>query len=223
MIQIVNKKLYNLRRYILAQIAYSRFKEFTMMPKRDYIKYIMFAHEYRKIKGDVVECGVWRGGAIAGFASLCTKDKSFHLFDSFEGLPEAKSIDGYSAIEWQKNKKGPNYHDNCTADESWAIAAMKKAGKTDQAKFIKGWFDDTMPNNEIKEISILRLDGDWYDSTMTCLNHLFEKVVAGGVIIIDDYYSWDGCSKALHDYLSKHQRPERIIQLYEGGCYLIKR
>jgi O-methyltransferase len=58
---------------------------------------------------------------------------------------------------------------------------------------------------------------------MVCLDHLFEKVVIGGVIIVDDYYSWDGCSKALHDYLSKNKRPERIVQLYEGGCYLIKR
>jgi O-methyltransferase len=58
---------------------------------------------------------------------------------------------------------------------------------------------------------------------MVCFERFFPQVTTGGVIILDDYYTWDGCTKALHDYLSKNQRSEPIIQTYKGGCYLIKR
>jgi hypothetical protein len=66
------------------------------------------------------------------------------------------------------------------------------------------------------------LDGDWYDSTMDCLANLFNKVNKGGIIIVDDYYVWDGCSRAVHDYLSKNNLTEKIRQSEAGICYIIK-
>ena len=58
----------------------------------------------------------------------------------------------------------------------------------------------------------MRLDADWYSSTATCLNYLYDKVIPGGLIIIDDYYAWDGCSKAIHDFLSKNKLDDRVRQ-----------
>ena len=85
-----------------------------------------------------------------------------------------------------------------------------------------GWFDTTTANTEINEpIAILRLDGDWYDSTWVCLENLYPKVVENGLIIIDDYYAWDGCSRAVHDYLSKNNLPLRISQTKHGVCYIV--
>jgi hypothetical protein len=87
---------------------------------------------------------------------------------------------------------------------------------------VEGWFHNTLPNLKLSEpIALLRLDADWYDSTMSCLNNLFNKVAYGGIILIDDYYTWDGCSRALHDFLSSQSAIERI-QSFHGVCFIQK-
>ena len=88
---------------------------------------------------------------------------------------------------------------------------------------VKGWFSDTVPHHPNQPIALLRLDGDWYDSTMVCLQNLYPKVVTGGIIIIDDYYSWDGCSKAVHDYLSSIQSVSRILTGFNRIAYIVKK
>lgn len=203
---------------------HKKYLQFTMVKRRDYIDCLKLVSQFKDINGSIIECGVWRGGMIAGIADVMGSNRNYYLFDSFEGLPDAKEIDGQTAIDWQADKESAGYYDNCKAEMEWAQKAMVLAGVTNKTSFIKGWFDDTVPQFKVEEpIAVLRLDGDWYDSTMVCLDHLFPKVAEGGLIILDDYYAWDGCSKALHDYLSKHKRPERIIQAYSSGCYLIKK
>ncbi len=158
---------------------------------------------------------------IAGMASLLGKDRSYFLYDSFKGLPPAKEIDGASALAWQQDKDPNNYYDNCTADEADALAAMQKAGIR-EPKLVKGWFNETLPGTSFTEgIAILRLDADWYDSTMDILQNLFDQVNPNGLILIDDYYTWDGCTRAVHDYLSKNQRTERI-RSFGGVGYIVK-
>ncbi len=194
---------------------------FTMISEELYVDNLLLAEKIKLVDGDIVECGVWRGGMIAGIAELIGKGRNYFLFDSFEGLPEAKEIDGKSAIAWQQNKEGENYHDNCKAEMDFAITAMEKTGVDYEC--IKGWFDETVPVfNKSNEIALLRLDGDWYDSTMVCLKYLYPKVVNGGMIILDDYYTWDGCSRAVHDYLSQIQSASRIFTSEKIVCYIIK-
>lgn len=224
------KKLKDISKY---SSVYQKFKEFTMLSQKEYIECLSLIAQFKNVEGCIIECGVWRGGMMGGIADILGKDRNYYLFDSFEGLPKAKEIDGQSAIEWQKDTTSPGYYDNCKAEMNWAEKAMKKSGAGNYT-FIKGWFSETIPTYQLKEpIAVLRLDGDWYDSTMTCLEGFFNKVAKGGLIIIDDYYVWEGCSKALHDYLSKNQRTERIHEAYSygfpkgkgtklTGCYLIK-
>lgn len=201
---------------------YEEFYNFTMIPQPIYISNLILVNEHvEKLDGDVVECGVWRGGMIAGIAALLGKDRTYHLFDSFEGLPQAQEVDGKAAIEWQSNPKGKNYFDNCTAEISYAEEAMKIA-KASNVTIHKGWFEDTLPKASFgKSIALLRLDGDWYDSTMVCLKNLYPSVKKGGLVIIDDYYAWDGCSRAVHDYLSSIKSSSRISS-YNNICYIIK-
>ena len=200
---------------------YSRFREFTMIPKNLYLDNLKIAEKARNLEGDVVECGVWRGGMVAGIAELFRADKNYYLFDSFEGLPPAKDIDGVAAKEWQKNPDGEFYNDNCKAEIDFAIKAMDQTGAS--YKCIKGWFSETLKDiSFIGQISLLRLDGDWYESTMECLTALFPKVVEGGIIIIDDYYAWTGCSRAVHDYLSSIQSASRIWMSSECVAYIVK-
>lgn len=188
-----------------------------------FIKNIELCSKFMHIKGAVVECGVWKGGMIGGIAEIIGTDRLYYLFDSFEGLPEAKEIDGESAIQWQNNKETKYYYDNCSAEQFFSEECMRKAG-AQKARFIKGWFNETLPVTVIEEpIAILRLDADWYDSTMDCLVNLFDKVASGGVIIFDDYYTWDGCAKAVHDFLSKRQLNNRIRQFKDSNIsYIIK-
>lgn len=164
----------------------------------------------RHLEGDVVECGVWKGGMSAGMAYLLGPTRKYYLFDSFEGLPKPTEMDGEYAVEWQESGDDELTHSNCTADEADADAIMRRTGVDYQ--LVKGWFQDTVPNFEgIEKIAVLRLDGDWYDSTMIALEKFVPLVVPGGVIILDDYYYWEGCSKAVHDYLSREKSTARLV------------
>jgi hypothetical protein len=203
------------------EYIYDRYSTHTMIPKRSYIRNLRLIANYKHSNGDVVECGVWRGGMIAGMAEVLGNTRTYHLFDSFEGLPPAKEIDGRSAIEWQKNKDGIYYFDNCTAKESYATQLFQKLNV--KYTINKGWFEQTLPNyNYLNHIDILRLDADWYESTLICLQYLYPKVRKGGIIIIDDYYAWDGCSKAVHDYLSAIKSNDKI-ESQDNFAYIIKK
>jgi hypothetical protein len=203
------------------QMQFFRFRNYTMIPQSIYKANLRLAYRFSRVRGCVVECGTWKGGMIAGMVKITGADKAYYLFDSFEGLPDVKEIDGKDAKAWQSNKDGSSYFNNCTADEADAKNAMKLSG-ANRVHIIKGWFNETLKHFDDPEgISILRLDGDWYDSTMECLINLFPKINEGGVVILDDYYTWEGCSKALHDYLSFNKLPYRI-QSYKNICYVVK-
>jgi len=201
--------------------AYSLLKDYTMVREGTFQDNLALAEEVKHVAGCVIECGVWRGGMIAGLATVMGKDRNYFLFDSFRGLPPAKSIDGQAALNYQADKESPTYYDNCTASSGFARSAMEIVGVRKYA-IVPGWFADTIPAAHIREpIAILRLDADWYDSTAICLNSLFDRVAMDGLIIVDDYYAWDGCARAVHDFLSRRQATERIRQ--RGTvCYLIK-
>ena len=193
-----------------------------MIPRKVYVANLELCRQYKKVEGDIIECGTWKGGMIAGMVSILGADRVYFLFDSFKGLPEVKEIDGPDARAWQSNKNDVYYFDNCKAEESDAEKAMTLSGAKHYS-IHKGWFNESMEKfSSPNGIAILRLDADWYDSTMDCLVHLFPKINKGGVLILDDYYTWEGCSKAIHDYLSVNQLPHRI-QSYRGICYLIKK
>lgn len=201
---------------------FNKFREYTMIPKGDYIANLVLAEGMSSISGCIVECGVWKGGMIAGIASILGPHRKYYLFDSFEGLPPAKDIDGPGASEWQSNTNSPQYYDNCTASQETAYGVMKLADVSN-FELVAGWFNETLPTCVLDEpIALLRLDGDWYDSTMDCLENLFDKVNPGGIILIDDYHMWDGCSRAVHDFLSRRSAAERI-DCYNGVCFIRKK
>lgn len=201
---------------------YRRLKDFTMIPQDAFIANLKLAGAAAAIPGAIVECGTWKGGMIAGIAMILGRHRDYYLFDSFAGLPPAEPIDGSAARRWQQDTGSPYYFNNCTAAESDAAAAMALAGISD-ARIVKGWFEETLPAASFpRGIALLRLDADWYQSTYQILSSLFRFVHEGGLIIVDDYYCWDGCARAVHDFLSRFQRPERISS-YQGVCFIQKR
>jgi len=195
-------------------LLHRKYRAFTMVGKLAFIENLRLCESALALDGDIVECGTWRGGMSAAMAEV-GRDKavagSSVLFDSFQGLPPPEPVDGATAFAWASNTASPLYYDNCSASEDDARRAMALAG-VDEYRIFAGWFDETLSlyAAENPKIAILRLDGDWYRSTMTCLEMLYPRVVPGGVVIIDDYGVWDGCTRAVHDYLSKTQRAEPI-------------
>ena len=212
----VRRRLQNSREERALSSIYERYKPFTMLPVGTYKANLRVVQENQQTPGCIVECGVWKGGMSAGMAHLLGPERSYFLFDSFEGLPPAQvALDGDAAVAYQADPTGDSYHNNCTASQEDAEAAMRLSGAK-HVTLVKGWFENTVPDfSPPTPIAILRLDGDWYASTMTCLRALVPHLAPGAVVIIDDYSAWDGCSRAVHDFLSQTQSTARICSPHD--------
>jgi hypothetical protein len=217
----VNRVRDNLARTIREQCThhkyyniYNKYSEYTMIHRDLYVGNLVIAEALAGASGCVIECGTWRGGMIAGIADLLGPDRRYFLFDSYEGLPPAEEIDGEAAFRFQANTEAEGYLDNCSAPIEFAERAMALS-VAKNCQIIKGWFNETLPRFEPPEkIALLRLDADWFGSTTTCLECLVPHLAPDGVILIDDYYAWEGCSKAVHQYLAKTQSVARIVQMH---------
>jgi len=187
--------------------------------------------ERSHIDGCFVECGVARGGCSALMAIIAGENHSGRktwLFDSFEGLPEQTSEDEYQEpiIHKPKNKSAslvaPGY---ClgTYNEVENLLFSKLNLRRNNIHMVAGWFQDTLPKNKyaVGDISFLRLDGDWYESTKCCLENLYDNVVSQGYIFIDDY-SLAGCQQAVDEFLDKKKANVELIFDNRGGCYFVK-
>ncbi len=164
-----------------------------------------------KLDGAIVECGVAAGSNFAQMIKATIDSnikRDYYGFDSFEGIPYATKEDEQQPGigEMNLNKLGVL---ESTGVSSHSIEGVKenltKWGVwNDNVYLIKGWFQDTLPNNTIESISVLRLDADLYESTKIALQYLYPKVQKGGLIIIDD---WElaGCQKAVKEFI-KHKR-----------------
>jgi len=221
-------KLAYLWRMMTLLPLYQKYRDFTMIRRLPYVENLVLmslALDNNALDGlSVIECGTWKGGMSAGMIEVGGSDRTYYFFDSFEGLPPAQEIDGESAIEWQSKKHSPEYFDNCTAaiDDFWR--AVDRSG-CDRGKIhpVKGFFQESLPSFESPQIAILRLDGDWYESTMVCLEKFWDFVVPGGIILIDDYGTWDGCTRAIHDFLSSRKACEFVQQGPLGRVVYIRK
>lgn len=217
----IQKRLNYIQKERQYKAIFQEFKQHTMVPENWYVSNLKLAERALKLEGTIVECGVWKGGMIGGIAKVLGANRNYYLYDSFEGLPDAKAIDGKRALDWQKDTENPAYHDNCFADYEDAEQAMQIAGAK-QYEIHKGWFEESLSKYSGAPIALLRLDGDWYDSTMTCLKQLFQYVEKDGIIIIDDYYFWDGCTRAVHDFLAQQSETYRIRTFNNQICWIKK-
>jgi O-methyltransferase len=155
------------------------------------------------VEGDLIETGVWRGGACifmrAVLAAYGIEDRRIFVADSFEGLPKP------DAAKYPADKGDTHHiHAYLAVSKDEVENNFRKYGLLDnQVVFLKGWFRDTLAQAPIEKLSILRLDGDMYGSTMESLECLYPKLSSGGFCIIDDY-ALSGCKSAVDDYRSKH-------------------
>lgn len=171
----------------------------------DNIDYI--AQRLNHIDGDIVECGVWKGGMVAYMAEVFP-NRTVWACDSFQGCPS--TIDQIKYPETWENENTKENMGLWAADISHLHNTLQKYEiPEEQVKILKGWFKDTLEPSvcPIQQISLLRVDGDLYSSTYEVLEYLYPKVSAGGFVIFDDYVITDA-RQAVHDYLSRtSQKP----------------
>jgi O-methyltransferase len=170
-----------------------------------------------EIPGAIVECGVWRGGSMQAVAytllSRGVTDRELHLFDTFEGMPTPserdRRYDGEPAVTLlDRNPKTANIWAIASLDD--VEAAMTETGyPAEQVHLHPGLVEGTIPEEAPDRIALLRLDTDWYDSTKHELEHLYDRVPSGGIVIFDDYGYWQGARQAVDEFL--HSRGEQLL------------
>lgn len=187
----------------------------------------------RKIVGDFVECGTWRGGngiVAARFFALYNENRQIHLFDTFTGMTEPSELDWkLSNRQPAKQKFLENQQDT---HNDWCYASLEDVQKnfekmdvmSPSVKFIKGDVMETLrkPENIPEKISVLRLDTDWYESTKLELEVLYPKLSNGGIIIVDDYGWWAGSRQATDEYFEHYGNRPFFLPLRDGGRIGVK-
>jgi O-methyltransferase len=170
------------------------------------------------IPGDLVECGVWRGGASilmrAVLAAYGDETRRVWLADSFAGVPPPDAAN-YKA---DKRIKLHFFAPILAVSEAEVRANFKRYGLLDdQVRFLPGWFKDTLHDAPIERIAVLRLDGDLYESTIQALDALYPRLSPGGFCIIDDYHVLKACRQAVTDYRAKHAVSAEIVEIDGNG------
>jgi O-methyltransferase len=170
------------------------------------------------IEGDMIETGVWRGGACifmrALLAAYSIEDRKVYVADSFEGLPKP-DVDKFS------HDKGDKHHGVkfLAISQNEVENNFRKYGLLDEhVVFLKGWFKDTLPKAPMEKLAVLRLDGDMYGSTMDALTNLYPKLSMGGFCIIDDY-ALEGCKSAVDHFRAENGIVSEIKEVDWTGIY----
>lgn len=178
---------------------------------------VLYLDRFR-IPGALVECGVWRGGcvglmAMAHMQSAAQPWREIHLFDSFEGLHQPdRRLDGDRAIELADGAADGKIEPigACVAEQALSRQLLADIGYPEHLiHYHVGWFQETIPRDAaaVGPIALLRLDADWYEPTRIALDHLYPEVRSAGVVVVDDYGHFEGCRKAVDDFIAGQEKP----------------
>ena len=181
------------------------------------------------VPGDLIETGVWRGGAAifmrGALKAFGVADRLVWVADSFEGLPKPDperfpaEARAYHSPAMEKTMR------HLAVGEEEVRRNFQAYGLLDsQVRFLKGWFKDTLPIAPIERLAIMRLDGDYYELTMTALTSLYDKLSVGGYAIIDDYGEddWTYCRKAVDEFRASRGIDAPLVRV-DPSCYFWKR
>jgi O-methyltransferase len=177
-----------------------------------------------KVPGDIVECGVWRGGSMHAVARTLTaagdQSRDLYLYDTFEGMPPPTEDD----VRWDGNRAADMLENKDRDSLVWAVASLEDVQDgfqgvpypADRIHYVQGKVEDTVPEQLPQQISILRLDTDWYESTAHELKHMYERLAPGGVLMLDDYGHWAGAKKATDEFIERTGEPLLLLRMSNG-------
>jgi len=185
-----------------------------------------------KIEGAIVECGVWKGGSMMAAMMVLVEnkvlDREFFLYDTYEGMSAPTEFDkahtGQTAAEQMAKA------DRLDQESIWCLSTLDEVQKNiastgypaARIKYIKGMVEDSIPATLPGKIALLRLDTDFYESTLHELEHLFPLLVKGGVLIIDDYGHWQGARKAVDEYIAENKVKILLNRIDYSGRLAVK-
>lgn len=166
------------------------------------------------IPGHFIETGVWRGGSCIVAKGVLDVigdgTRKVYVADSFEGLPATDASDDAADLHLDST---------LAVSQEEVTAAFRRYGLLDEnVVFVKGWFRDTLPRLD-EQWSVVRLDGDMYESTMDGIANLYPRLSPGGFLIIDDYNAYESCRRAISDYRDEHRISDEIVRIDEIGAY----
>jgi hypothetical protein len=185
----------------------------------------------RRIPGAIVECGVWRGGSMMAAARtlqlLGETDRELYLFDTFEGMSAPTDLDVDLAGQRAENLLAASDREGAGIWVYVSLEDVQKAVGTvgypaSRIHYVRGKVEDTIPANAPDQIALLRLDTDWYESTRHELEHLYPRLVSGGVIIIDDYGHWKGSRQATDEFIAANPDFGLLTRIDYTGRLAIK-
>lgn len=181
------------------------------------------------VPGDLIETGVWRGGAAIFMRGVLkahgVTDRSVWAADSFEGLPTPNAEEFPLEAKAQQGPVLQKAYNNLAVSLEEVQRNFQAYGLLDdQVHFLKGWFKDSLPSAPIAALSILRLDGDFYESTRDSLGNLYHRVSVGGYVIVDDYGedSWTYCRRAVDEFRREHDIREPLVPV-DSKCFYWKK
>jgi hypothetical protein len=173
------------------------------------------------IPGDLMETGVWRGGANIFMHGVLKAyditDRAVWVADSFAGLP-VPDVEAYPVDAYWEHSAGRVAVDIETVHKNFQRYGLLD----DQVRFLKGWFKDSLPNAPVAKLAVLRMDGDLYQSTQDALTWLYPKLSPGGFLIVDDY-NLESCRQAVQDYRNEYGIDEPIHDIDGYGVYWQRR
>jgi hypothetical protein len=171
------------------------------------------------VPGDLIETGVWRGGAVIFMRGVLkaygVEDRTVWAADSFEGLPRPD----VTRYPQDKPYVGVEAYKELAVSLETVQENFERYQLLDgQVRFLKGWFRDTLPGAPIERLALMRLDGDLYESTMDALTNLYPKLSVGGFVVIDDY-NIAGCRQAVSDFRNAQGIADPIEAIDWAGVY----
>jgi hypothetical protein len=172
-----------------------------------------------QIPGDFLEAGVWRGGATifmkAILAAYGVHDRRVWVADSFRGLPVPDAVNFPQDVPEDLS----NFAELAVSQEQVKANFARYDLLDDQVHFLEGWFKDTLPTAPVDALAVLRLDGDYYESTIQILEALYHKVSPGGFVIVDDYGCIEACRQAVTDFRAANDIDDEIVKVDWTGVY----
>lgn len=184
------------------------------------------------VPGDLVECGVWRGGNAMLMAHTLHAagdgERALYLYDTFSGMsaPTEKDVgpDGRVLDDWESIRSDQDHPILAYASRADVETNL---GRTPLAQsrihLIEGKVEDTIPATVPERIAVLRLDTDWYESTLHELEHLWPRLVSGGILLIDDYGHWVGARAAVDEFFSGRADAPLLARTDSTGRLAVKR
>lgn len=209
------------------QHLYEHIAPYTMVGvQRIYNLYIQAVHICESaVQGNFVECGVAGGGSSGLLASVLTDKqqsaRTLFCCDSFEGMPPATEFDTHGHVHAAATGWGKG---TCAAPESSVLNLCADLGVTPQPTIVKGYFEKTLPlwKAQMGAIAFLHMDGDWYSSTKSILENLYDQLVPGAVVQVDDFGHWDGCRKAFDEFARQRSLIFTMTPIDSTGVWFIK-